>query len=271
MTLDLPAQLDAYLALRVALGLPTHATRLLLQQFVGYLDHHHPGAAPIRTQSVIAWACGGTPPRSAAAQTTRLSVARGFLRHLRASAPETEIPDRHLLAAPRRPPPFLFSAPDLGRLLAAAATLRPHGSLRPQTYGTVFGVLAATGLRVSEALSLQCADVHLTDPPPRLLIQRTKFGKTRWVPVHATTAARLRAYAQSRRAQHVAGLSETFFLSNGGQPLTYGAVHRTFQRLMQRLAITPRPGQRRPTLHALRHYLPCRTMSCTRTPAQYFR
>jgi integrase len=249
---ELQTRLDAYLALREALGFATRAPRKLLQDFVAYLAQHGDGH-PIRAHLAVDWACHASATRGPSGQHARLSAARGFLIHLKASLPETEVPDRSLMAAPRRPHPYLFSATDIRRVLDEAGRLSPRGSLRPLTHQTLFGLLACTGLRPSEAINLLVPDVQLDEQRPRLLIQQSKFHKSRWVPLHPTATEHLRRYAHLRRAMKYDGLSEVFFLSEQGRHLDRHTLHRTFRRLLRRLGITPQPGRRPPTLHAFRH------------------
>jgi integrase/recombinase XerD len=243
---------DAYLALREALGFATRPIRRLWQDFVAYLAQHGDGH-PIRAHLAVDWAGRASATRGPSGQYARLSAARGFLLHLNASLPATEVPERSLLAAPRRPHPDLFSATDLSRILDEAGRLGPRGSRRPFTHQTLFGLLACTGLRPREARNLLVSDVQLDEPPARLPIRQTKFHKSRWVPLHLTAAEHLHRYAHLRRALQDDGLSEVFFLSEQGRPLDLHTLHRTFQRLLRRLSITPPPRQRRPTLHACRH------------------
>jgi integrase len=176
------------------------ARRKLLEDFVAYLEKHSDGK-PIRAQLAVDWASSTSATCGVAGQAARLGLARGFLIHLKASLPETEIPDKHLLAAPRRPPPYIFSAAEISLLLEEAARVGPRGSLRPHTHQTLLGLLASTGLRPSEAANLLISDVQLDEQPPRLLIRQTKFQKSRWVPVHYTAADQLRRYAQLRRVR----------------------------------------------------------------------
>lgn len=112
-------------------------------------------------------------------QPPRLTIARRFLTHLRASDPDTEVPDYGLVATARRPTPFLFSEANIERLLAAAQKVRPSDSLRPHTFTTLLGLLASTGVRVGEAVRLAVSDVQLSAAPPRLLVRHTKFDKSR--------------------------------------------------------------------------------------------
>ncbi len=250
--LDLQTRLDAYLALREALGLSTRACRKLLQDFVAYLEKHGDGK-PIRAQLAVDWACSTSATCGASGQAARLGLARGFLTHLKASLPDTEIPDKHLLPAPRRPQPYLFSAAEISRVLEEAARIGPRGSLRPHTHQALFGLLACTGLRPSEAAKLLISDVQLDEQPPRLLIRQTKFQKSRWVPLHPTAADQLRRYAQLRREMNYHALSDSFFVSEQGRQTDLYSLRYAFRCLVHQLGITPRPGQRRPTLHSFRH------------------
>src|SRR5215475_15810787 len=140
---DLRARLDAYLALREALGISTRAGKILLQDFVAYLEKHINGN-PIRARLAVDWACSASATRGSSGQASRLSLARGFLTHLKANLPETEIPDSHLIAAPRRQQPYLFSVTEINQVIEGARRLSPRGSLRPHTHEVLFGLLACT-------------------------------------------------------------------------------------------------------------------------------
>jgi integrase/recombinase XerD len=250
--IDLHTRLDAYLALREALGLSTRARRKLLQDFVAYLEKHGDGK-PIRAQLAVDWASSTSATCGVSGLAARLGLARGFLIHLKASLPETEIPDKHLLAAPRRPQPYIFSAAEISLLLEEAARVGPRGSLRPYTHQTLLGLLASTGLRLSEAAKLLISDVQLDAQPTRLLIRQTKFQKSRWVPLHYTVADQLRRYAQLRREMNYDALSDNFFVSEQGGELELYNLRYAFRCLVSRLGLKPRPGQRHPTLHSFRH------------------
>jgi len=154
---------------------------------------------------------------------------------------------------PRRTTPYLFSASEIGRVLEAAGHLRPPRSLRPHTHKTLFGLLACTGMRTSEAIKLLVSDVQLDETPGRLLVTETKFKKSRWIPLHHTTTEQLRRYAELRRKKKYDGLSDYFFVSEQGDKLHYDILERTFQRLLRRVEISSSSGQRRPTLHSFRH------------------
>jgi integrase len=149
--------------------------------------------------------------------------------------------------------PFLFSEEQLQALMRAAQQAGPQGSLRPYTLSTLVGLLASTGLRVGEAIRLTMSDVKLESEPPCLHIQQSKFHKSRLVPVHASTAEQLRHYMAMRHHLRYDTWSDAFLVSEKGEALSYDALAHWFTRLCRQLGIEPRPGGRRPTLHALRH------------------
>lgn len=197
----------------------------------------------------------GSPPTESGNSTVRVSEAnplrRSFLRHLQAQIPETEVPGPGLLARPTRHRPHIYSESEISALLAAARSLGPPGSLRPQTFSTLIGLLASCGLRASEALRLTTADLE-PDTATVLRIRQTKFRKSRLVPVHPTTAATLMAYASA--CQHFGyARCERFFLTHRGLAPTYGSAARTFVGLARRTGIRGPVGQPGARLHDLRH------------------
>jgi integrase/recombinase XerD len=248
----LDTQLVAYLSLREALGFQMRAEKIILPEFVAYVKAQ-PNSRPIRAQMALAWACQDSPHRGPSGAARRLSMVRGFLRYLQASAPDTEVPGPGLLPTPRRPKPFLFTPTQITALLEVAQASRPRGSLRPHTLSSLLGLLASTGLRVGEAIRLQIDQVKLALEPPQLHIRETKFHKSRIVPLHPSTAERLRHYQDQRAHLHYDGLSEAFFVSEQGQHLQHRALHDWFARLCQRLAIEPTHGGRAPCMTSFRH------------------
>lgn len=249
---DLERQLAAYLAVRQAMGYAMRAERTLLADFVRFVIDR--GALnPIRAQAALDWASCGSEQRGASGTATCLTIARRFLSHLRASDPDIEVPDYGLVATARRPPPFLFSDAEIKRLLAAAQETGPHDSLRPHTLTTLLGLLASTGLRVGEAVRLTVSDVQLSAAPPRLLVRHTKFDKSRWVPLHATTAAQLAEYLGLRRKLAYDALSDSFFVSERGTALRIASLWRWFGQAVFRLGLWPEKGKRWPSLSSFRH------------------
>ena len=241
-------------SLEESTGIPLGARERLLRDFVAFAESNGVGVrGTISAQVAFDWACAVSDRCGISGKVARLSVARQFLFHLSAVVPDLEVPSATLLARPRRRKPFLFSTEEISRLLKAALSLRPQGSLRPHTLSTLLGLLASSGIRPGEALKLTVRDVLLDLDPPRLQIHKAKFHKSRLVPIHQTVADQLRQYSELRRRLNYDGLSDSFFVSEQGSHLSYRALNNTFQKLVGGLGIQTRDGSRKPSLNSLRH------------------
>ena len=173
---------------------------------------------------------------------------RGFARYLKALDPDTEIPSRELLPfRASRVDPYLYSDADIAALLAAARTLHPP--LRAATYETLIGLIAATGMRSGEAVRLDRDDVDWDEGV--ITIWRSKFGRSRALPVHPTTLAALGRYADFRDECILRPQVLTFFVSTVGTRLN-NEDDKTFRRLVRHVGLTS-PSGRAPRLHDLRH------------------
>lgn len=242
------AHLEAYVALRRAVGFAARPDVGVLRDFVAMLDQD-PITGPTAA-GTVAWAqrTGG-----AGTHARRLSLARQFLTYVQAFDPAIAVPGTGLLATPRRSPPRLLSATDIVGLIDRARRLRPSEALHPETIATVIGLLASCGLRAHEALRLTVDDVALTTDPPTVTIRESKFRKSRLVPLHLTTTAALQRYADRRHALGYDGLCATFFVGERGAPLAYHTLRRAFVALARDAGLRGPAGTRGLTLHHLRH------------------
>jgi integrase len=257
---ELHDRLERYLALRRAVGFQMHAEERLLRDFLAFVEARG-STGPLRAQAAVDWACSTAERCGPGGQARRLGVARGFLSHLRATVPETEVPGPGLLVGGKRRLPHIYSEAEIRALIAAARQLGPRGSLRPHTVATLIGLMASSGLRAGEAMHLRLADVDLEADPARLIVLETKFRKSRLVPIHPSTADALRAYAQERHRLGYDGRSDFFFVSERGGPLNYRVTARTFVALARRLGIRGPHGHHGASLHALRHYFAVRRVT----------
>ena len=128
--------------------------------------------------------------------------------------------------------------------------------MRPATYATIFGLIAATGLRRSEALQLRYGDINLDSAV--LTIRNTKFRKSRHVPMHATVVAALRRYLEVRARHGALSKDSPLFLSSEGGFIAEGRINKIFQKLRAELGLAPRGGHRKVRIHDLRHTFICR-------------
>lgn len=242
----LSAAVDAYLAARRATGFQLRDTEDILRDFAAFAaertDTH------IRRQTVRNWIGirNGSPLR----KRIRLRTVTLLARYVRAEDELHEVPLQEAVGrhTPQRRPPFLFTPADVSALVGAARKLGPEGSLQPHLYAMLFGLLASTGLRISEALNLRGEDVT----PAGLHIRHAKFGKSRLLPLHASTNERLKSYVARRRCE--AGACPFLFISIAGRKLHQTTVRGVFRRLVYSLAIARPEDTLRPRLHDLRFY-----------------
>jgi integrase/recombinase XerD len=191
MIADLRPHMEDYLRLRRALGYKLERAGRILPQLVDYLEDS--GAPVLSAELAISFArrCDATPNHWA----QRLAIVRGFARYLKTIDPATEVPPPGVFPARRhRPTPYLWSEADVCRLLLATRTLRPL--LRAATHEALFGLIAASGTRIGEAVGLVRDDVDLTAGV--LTIREAKFDRMRLVPLHPTVTEALDRYAVER-------------------------------------------------------------------------
>lgn len=224
----------------------------LLRNFIAFW-HSHESPWPIPAAMVVDWIATGSDRQHPYRDQRRFYVVRAFLQQVRVFEPRTEVPENIFRPLYRRRTPHLYSDRDIARLMNAVCQLRLFDSLRPLTVYTLLGLLASTGLRIGEALALKVEDVELNSVPPHLAIHESKFGKSRIVPVHASTANRLRKYLVARSRALGGHYSEAFFTNQRGKYLGYSAQRLTFLRLLKLAGIQAAPGQRAPSLHSFRH------------------
>lgn len=254
--------LKTYLDLRRGLGTGLRNSGGNLHRFVEFLDRE--GSAVITTQLALRWATSSTKA-APATYAQRLGDVRRFAAYLSATDPRTEVPPHGLLPARfRRCPPYIYTDEEIERVVREAARLPSPSGLRAETYATLFGLLAATGLRLGEALALDRDDVDLHSGI--LAVRRAKFGKSRFVPLHDSACAALSRYAQRRDALVPRPTSPAFLLQERGTRLTHSIAEHTFAVVSRAIGLRPpaRAGEGRrghgPRLHDMRHRLAARTL-----------
>jgi len=251
------ASVETYLAMRRAVGFTLSNTEYLLRSFANFatdLKETH-----IRTGTAIDWA---SQAKSVAQRHTRHQTICRFAQYLRIEDSRHELPPaNHFGYRKTRRVPHIYSRDEIDGLVLAATRLPSSDLLLPKTYAALISLLAATGLRISEALHLLVSDITSNG----LLIRRTKFQKTRLVPLHATAVTGLARYLTHRQEARCGG--DHVFVSGAGQPLVYWKVHSVFRTLLKTAGIKPSDG-RWPRIHELRHTLAVRALESSPTGRQ---
>ena len=237
-----------YLAFRRKIGFTLESSGRMLRSFARYADRlGHRGS--VTTALAIQWATlPGKRTPSTVAQ--KVEAVRQFARYRLQFDPHTEVPPYGLGSPYRRRTPHIYSGAEVASLLRQAGRLGPPGGLQSQTYVTLFSLLISTGMRVGEAARLTRADVDLERGV--IAINKTKFRKSRLVPVHISTTRALCAYAKIRDRYLGANESTAFFINDRGR-LTAAAVRRTFAALRRELGWEKTSNKALPRAYDFRH------------------
>ncbi len=251
------AAVEAYLDLRRAAGFAMSNAEHLLHSFARFAATRR--ERHVQATTLIDWSSQG---RSVAQRHARYQAVCKFASQLRLEDSGHELPPPNYFGYKKtRRIPHIYSPTEIDRLMLAASRLTPRGTLRPQTYVTLIGLLASSGMRVSEALGLRVGDITSEG----LLIRKTKFQKTRLIPLHDTALAALRSYLERRLSMHPGG--DHVFVGSNGQPLTYGTVYPVFGTVLKAAGVPGSHG-RRPRLHELRHTFAVRALESAPTGRQ---
>ena len=154
---------------------------------------------------------------------------------------------RHPGVAPRGAQAHAMAAP--------AAALRPP--VRGLTVTAVIGLMAATGLRISECMALNVTDV---DSAADVLAVTGKRGRPRLVPIHPSTTTALADYRQAATALVDKPDGTALFLTWTGTRAHAGNIEVAFRSLTVALGYTPQPGGQPPRLHDMRHSFSTNTL-----------
>jgi integrase len=247
----LSEDLDRHISLHHALGFKFRTQSLLLRNYVAYAEAR--GDQLISADRVLAWAVEAPSPEQ---RRNRLLEVRRFAIAMYAEDDRHEVPAADALGRGlhTRRIPYIYSPEDIRRLMAAAASLAPAGTIRPATFATLFGLLAATGMRISEALALRLSGI--TDDG--LVIEKTKFKKSRLLPLHPSTRGALDAYLAVRL--RVATESDALLIGDTGEAVAYPTVIAVFLRLTRSIGLRGPSGRGGPRIHDLRHTFAVRSL-----------
>jgi len=243
------AHVERYISLRQTLGYKLDGLARNLRGFAKFAAHR--GEAHVRVSTAEDWAAGASSPF---VRHIRVRDVARLARFLHAEDPKHQIPSDLFHLPLHRRLPYIYAPQEIVQLMEAARRLRESYPLRRQVYATMIGLMAATGLRISEALNLHLHDVL---PNGILQIRETKFGKSRLVPLHPTAASALDDYLEDRR--RLAVTDDHVFLSAGNRRIHRSLAWYTFDRIRKLAGIPPTPS-RRPRIHDLRHTFATRVL-----------
>jgi integrase len=248
--------LQEYLAVRRALGFQLKKVEGTLRRFVEFAEAE--GAGFITTELALRWA-QAPAPATPAYQAARLSMVRLFARHCSSLDPRTEVPPADLLPHKvRRQAPYLYSDTEIVRLIEAARQLPSRTGLRAATISTLLGLIAVTGMRRGEPIALDWEDVDLSAGV--ITIRRSKFHKSRCLPLHPSTRQVLERYRAERDRLRPRPQTPSFFVSEQGTRVSQWALYAAFVKVSRQIGLRGPADRHGPRLHDLRHTFALRTI-----------
>jgi len=251
------SKVQAYLADRRRCGYALKIEGAQLMRFARFADATG-YRGPLTTEVARRWATASRRGRRITA-ARRIEVLRSFARYCQSFDPLSEIPPLHLFGpGHRRLVPHIYTQAEIRALMQAALDLPPLGGLRGATCATVFGLIAACGLRISEAMGLKRADVRFE--LGHLLVRHAKYGKSRLLPLHPTTLGALRRYVRRRDRDPASGSSDSFFMFDNGRVPSAANIRWAFTVLRKLLRWKARGGHPNLRIHDLRHTFVCRRL-----------
>jgi len=162
---------EDYLRLRRSFGYKLDEAARLLPRFASHLQAAD--AEFVTIDLALAWALEPEVAPGSGVRAMRILVVRGFARYIAGIDPRTEIPPAGLIPfRQRRRTPFIYSDADILALMTQTHRLIRE-PLRAATLETLIVLFAATGLRISEAIKLDRADIDWSEGV--LLVRESKF------------------------------------------------------------------------------------------------
>lgn len=252
--------MQQYLSLRRSLGFKLINVENTLQSFITFAEKE--SACHVTTDMVLRWLNLSTA-KEPATLANRFSMVRRFAIWRSAADDRTQVPPKNLLPYRyQRKPPYIYSNEEIEKLVGAARKLRSSKGFRGPTYATLFGLIAVTGMRISEVVSLDRRDVDLEEKV--INIRESKFRKSRLVPVHVTTRDALSDYAEKRDRMFPVIQSAAFFVSERGTRVTHWAARDNFAVVSRQIGIRKKIKGKRvgwgPRLHDMRHRFAAQTL-----------
>ena len=248
-------QVSKYVTLKRQLGFKYEKHERILRAYAQYATDR--GDRELLAKRIVEWSANAP---SVAGARVRLASVRRFALWMHAEDERHEIPPPDALGQARkvRPAVRIITTSEIRRLMEAALSLRPVDSITPYTFHYLFGLIAATGLRRSEAVSLKLQDITSDG----LIVRDTKFGKSRLVPIHNTVRTALETYLKMR--VQIGAQSEHLFVLSTGRPPTSKYVTDRFIFLARQIGLRGGSGQPGARLHDLRFAFAARSLeACT--------
>lgn len=246
-----------YISFRKSVGFTMRNTEYVFKEFDDFLSINYPKVRII-TRPVFIDYLTSIKQIHLRARNYRVTMLRGFCRYLFQQDNRHYVPEKRILPnGKRKVVPYIFSDDDIRKILNEIKS-RPKRKIVNFSKGTVISLLSVTGLRVSEACRLNMSDVDLKQGI--IHIKRSKFFKSRIIPVSESTVQALIYYKQTRMGYfRTTDPLAPFFVGMTGHRIIRENIGRIFRQAIRELKINTDQGTI-PRVHDLRHTFATRSL-----------
>jgi integrase/recombinase XerD len=247
-----------HLTLRRSLGCLYLGAEYSLNSFDQFLDKHYPDCKVITRQMVVGY-LDTTHHRLPLTRAAYLSDLRQFCRYMLQFDLNTYIPERALVVRGEvQVKHYIFSKEDVSKVMQQVSQFKKKNKILIHTYQTIVGLLWVTGMRIGEVINLKIEDIDTTHNV--LTIRKTKFYKSRMLPLTPSTTKKIVDYLKQRsQCGYDNSPSVSMFINNRGKPCAISATAETLRMLFVRAGLKTKQG-RFPRVHDLRHSFATRWM-----------
>lgn len=245
---------EDYIDLRRAYGLSFKGPPSNLRSFAQFCSRKR--HRNVTVTAVLDWV--QTFPKSTSLTVSqRIRHIRGFASYWKAYDPKTEtLPNELSKECSKRNKPHIYTPQEIQKIIDCCKKLGAErgqsNPIRGKTFSTMFGLIACTGLRRSEATNLKRSHVDFKNST--ILIEMTKFKKSRLIPIHPSALLKLKSYDQYRDRVMPKVKCDNFFVMNRGQAVDGDSIFYAFVHACKKAGIRATiEGKGYPRIHDLRH------------------
>lgn len=248
--------IEEYLKNRCNVGFKMQSARKLLLEFALFLKEN--GATSITVKLALDFATRN-PETSRERWAVRLRAIRQFAKYWSTEDLRTEVPPKNALPySYRRKAPYIYTDDEIKRLIECSESGQPHNRFNQHTYFVLFGLLAVTGMRIREVLNLECNEINFKD---RIItITKSKFRKTRYIPIHNSTIEVLKNYSNCRNQHFPNHKIPQFFIDHNGNALKGARVGYIFRKRKIKIGMISQKDRRSQRISDFRHTFAVKTL-----------
>ena len=257
---ELSLALEKFVTMRMSLGRISKQDVRILRNFVRFMQQA--GLTVVSSDAFLAWR-QSSAGASGITWSIRLGLVRRFAEWLVAHGESHSVPPKGLIPRKyQRPRPYIYSQEEIRRLVIACQHIRSQRGVMSLVMPVFIGLIAATGMRISEAIALNIDDVKLE--VAAVVVQRGKRLRERVLPLSPSMFKALEAYT-SERLRLFGREDAALFVGETGGRLAFARASQKFAEASVAIGIREPQRMRErtgrgPRIHDFRHTFAVQTM-----------